>query len=508
MVEYTVTGNHGYNTPVEGTENWDVPLNENFERMDTDIEVRAPEEDLDQYIPKDGAKFFATDTGATFMGNGTQWLRVPSTGQLPQVEALRSADVNNDQYVVNHPGSTLRERLRNALSALPGGQGTVYVTARGDGQPWDWGDDLVIDPLDYQGVEIKVGHSVRIEYAGTGVPLTFDSHGVHQSDRHQIRLIGGEWVATGDADGWVRLRDIILAEIHPHQVNFARSSNADCFGISVENHDLYSEANRLCGDIRAPVGIQFIPASETGGSGTDSFHDTVIDHAHINADNVGIRLAGVFQMCELRKVALFGTSSGADLMVLDAPRMDGTVISATKWESPPNPGDITAVVTESNYDGWYGPTIIGGYLGYGVTEDHRDDGAKKATVMRVIASEQGLAVEDLHSGSRSHFDKRGNLSVDGSVTADGVAFNDSFNVSIEKQDKGPINLVNQETNVMKLFSDRVRFGVPTQYDPIDVTELGGANRGMMAYHDGSGGPEGPAFYDGSSWVSLVDGDSL
>lgn len=503
-----MTDNHRYNTPTEGTQNWDVPLNENFERMDVDVEVRAPETDRDQYEPKDGAKFFATDTGATFVGNGSEWMRVDSTGQAPRVRTLKSADINCDQYVLNHSGTTLSERLKSALSALPGGQGTVYVTAREDGQSWTWGEDLVVDPTDYRGVEIVVGHSVRIEYNGTGVPLTFDSHGQHQGDRHQVRLIGGEWVATGDATGWLRLRDIILAEIHPHQVHFAQSSKADCFGISVENHDLYSEANRLCGDIRAPVGIQFVPSSETGGSGTDSFHDTVIDHAHINADNVGIRLAGVFQMCELRKVALFGTSSGADLMVLDAPRMDGTVITATKWESPPNPGDVTAVVTGPNYDGWYGPTVIGGYLGYGVTENHRDDGAKKPTVMRVVASEQGLAVEDLHTGASTHFDTRGNLSVDGTVVAGDVAFEDSYNASIEKRDEGPLNLINQDTAVAKLYSDRLELGAPTRYEPVDVTALGSADRGTVAYHDGSSGPEGPAFYDGGSWVSLVDGSSL
>lgn len=503
-----MTDNHGYNTPSEGTPNWDAPLNTNFERMDVDIEVRAPEDDRDRYQPKDGAKFFATDTGSVYVGNGSEWLSIDSTGKLPQVQAINSPDINCDQYVLNHPGETLSERLQSALDALPGGQGTVYVTARADGEPWEWGGDLVVDPTNYRGVEIVVGHSVRIEYDGTGVPLTFDSHGQHQGDRHQIRLVGGEWVATGDATGWLRLRDIILSEIHPQQVHFARSSKADCFGISVENHDLYSEANRLCGDIRAPVGIRFVPASETGGSGTDSFHDTVIDHAHINADTVGIRLAGVFQMCELRKVALFGTSNGADLMVLDAARMDGTVITATKWESPANAGDITAVVTGPNYDGWYGPTVVGGYLGYGVTQNHRDDGAKKATVMRVVASEQGLSVEDLHSGSSTHFDKRGNLSVDGTVTADGVAFEDSYNASIEKRNDGPLNLVNQDTAVAKLYSERMEFGVPTQYEPVDVTRLGSANRGMVAYHDGSGGPEGPAFYDGSSWVSLVDGTRL
>lgn len=34
-------------------------------------------------------------------------------------------------------------------------------------------------------------------------------------------------------------------------------------------------------------------------------------------------------------------------------------------------------------------------------------------------------------------------------------------------------------------------------------------RGEQAYHNGSaGGPEGPAYHDGSGWTSLVDGSTI
>ena len=73
MTEY-----HNYNTPTEGTTNWHEPLNENFEQIDNDIEVRDTESNRSQYPARTGAKFLSTDTGRRFVGADSQWERVPS----------------------------------------------------------------------------------------------------------------------------------------------------------------------------------------------------------------------------------------------------------------------------------------------------------------------------------------------------------------------------------------------------------------------------------------------
>jgi hypothetical protein len=450
--------NHDYMEPEPGTVDWHVPLNQNFEQLDVDVEIRDTEANLSDHLPKQGAKFFAVDTENVFLADGTDWHPVDSEGRNP-----RFRSVNGDQFVSKHPGGTLSERLKSALDSLDGGQGTVYVTPRSDGEPWQWGDPLTLDPLAYNGIEIIVGHSVEIEYGGDGTMLTFDSNGVHQGDTNQIRLVGGRWVATDDAEGWLRLKDIILGQFSPQQVDFSASSNDDCFGVSVENHDLYSEANRIEGDYSCPVGIQYVPASETGGSGTDSFHDNVIDQAHINASNVGVHLAGIFQYCDLRKVALFGTERGTDLMVLDAPRMDGTVMTATKWESPPNPGGVTGIVTGPAYDGWYGPTIVGGWMGWGVSTDHRNDGAKNPTVVQLWTYGGAMRVRSIDSGEELTLGSGGDLTAEGTITAGG----------------------------------------PIRHEPLDTSTVSSPKRGMTCYHDGSGSlSEGPVYYDGESWKPL------
>ena len=65
--------NHRYNRPSEGALDWHIPLNENFERLDRDVEIRDTENNRDEYDPEDGAKFLATDSGATYVGDGDSW---------------------------------------------------------------------------------------------------------------------------------------------------------------------------------------------------------------------------------------------------------------------------------------------------------------------------------------------------------------------------------------------------------------------------------------------------
>jgi hypothetical protein len=65
--------NNRYNTPDEGTLDWHIPLNENFSQLDSDVELRDTESNRGSYSPEIGAKFFATDSGATYVGDGSNW---------------------------------------------------------------------------------------------------------------------------------------------------------------------------------------------------------------------------------------------------------------------------------------------------------------------------------------------------------------------------------------------------------------------------------------------------
>lgn len=47
------------------------------------------------------------------------------------------------------------------------------------------------------------------------------------------------------------------------------------------------------------------------------------------------------------------------------------------------------------------------------------------------------------------------------------------------------------------------------FEPIDVRAISGPAEGDVAYHNGSGtNTAGPAHYNGSSWISTVDGSTI
>lgn len=149
-----------YNVPDPGTTDWHLPLNENWERLANDVEVRAPEADLEEWPPNAGAGFFATDTETLYIGDGEQWTEVESSGRRPQFEAI-SGDVTNDVDLANIAGENLSIDANGNLNATAiggssGGYGTV-VSSIAQAQevvdnsqdPGDWsentrGGDLIV----------------------------------------------------------------------------------------------------------------------------------------------------------------------------------------------------------------------------------------------------------------------------------------------------------------------------------------------------------------------------
>lgn len=110
-----MTDNHDYDAPEKGATDWHLPLNSNFEQLDTDVEIRDSEGELNSYQPKAGAKFFATDTGNIYLGDGSKWTRAPTGTRL-------------DGDVVNRT---------EPIDSLPG---NIYVT-----------NDSTVDPTENDG---------------------------------------------------------------------------------------------------------------------------------------------------------------------------------------------------------------------------------------------------------------------------------------------------------------------------------------------------------------------
>ncbi|MEF8824924.1 MAG: hypothetical protein V5A27_01035 [Halapricum sp.] len=124
-----MTDNHGYSTPNEGSSDWHMPLNDNFRRIDTDVEVRDIESNLSEYQPNTGAKFLATDSGSIYIGDGRQWQQLGSvtSGQ----EMFRWGTPKHLQDVLDAAGRNsgpLDDGAVETVACVPGAKYTEPIT--------------------------------------------------------------------------------------------------------------------------------------------------------------------------------------------------------------------------------------------------------------------------------------------------------------------------------------------------------------------------------------------
>jgi hypothetical protein len=103
-----MTDYHSYSQPQEGTADWHVPLNENFDRIDADIEIRDAEENLGNYTAKQNAKFLATDTGRIYLSDGSQWI---DWGIIPEKKGGPDVIVAEDASEIQPAIDELSERV-------------------------------------------------------------------------------------------------------------------------------------------------------------------------------------------------------------------------------------------------------------------------------------------------------------------------------------------------------------------------------------------------------------
>jgi hypothetical protein len=93
-----------YNTPEQGTLDWHNPLNENFTKLDRDVEIRDARSNLENYDPNDGSKFLATDTGDVYLGDGSEWNQIGTVAPAETSTATGSGGEVSDGSVVAGTG--------------------------------------------------------------------------------------------------------------------------------------------------------------------------------------------------------------------------------------------------------------------------------------------------------------------------------------------------------------------------------------------------------------------
>jgi len=134
------TPNHEYNRPPRGTQDWGRLLNENFSRIDGDVEIRDTEANRDQYTPKPGAKYLATDTGQIYLGDGNNWKRRAS------INIVRDGFTRTADGTVIAPPGEVQEAINATATNSNFGQKPTQTISLISGRTYETSNTITLKP--------------------------------------------------------------------------------------------------------------------------------------------------------------------------------------------------------------------------------------------------------------------------------------------------------------------------------------------------------------------------
>jgi hypothetical protein len=284
----------------------------------------------------------------------------------PDYESVTTENVNRELNPAEFAGDDLAAKVSNALAALEGDQGRIRITPKPGGGSWGWSQTVTIDVLSYEGIQIDIDSNVGINDTTTGYALVVEegSGSGTAATGDLFELNGGKWfnqtaASGGDPSGWMKLKDIKGADIRPASVYGYQNGDGDSTAIRLENVDSFCEGNTIVPRVvRCDIGLDFVPASVTGGTGTDSFDGHYLRPTVSGTKNIGIRFRGLVQQCHIDSAKLFLDAQNTAAMVWDADFL-GTVFTAPKMEGS-SKTDEDGIEIGSNYDN--PPVIHGGEI--------------------------------------------------------------------------------------------------------------------------------------------------
>jgi hypothetical protein len=167
-----MTDNHNYNEPSKGTTDWHVPINSNWQDIDTDVEVRDTDANKSSYTPKAGAKFLATDTLKLYFGDGSSW------NEQADLSQIGTGGGGNNTYLINQERVDYGSGLSDYLIGFKYGEsGTQYrvisVECRVVGGPTpDTDISLTVGDFDGGGPTVSLDGNEQLTTADAALPIT------------------------------------------------------------------------------------------------------------------------------------------------------------------------------------------------------------------------------------------------------------------------------------------------------------------------------------------------
>ncbi|WP_136396801.1 hypothetical protein [Natrinema thermotolerans] len=442
-----------------------------------------------------GVRYWATDRQLGYRNTENGWDVNSGTGTasnpLPEqhVQSFSTEEQSTGYDIRLSKGGDLWSRISTALS---NGYSRIYVADPESGS-WTWPSSVTIDPTNYDGVEIAIADSATIDVSASGWILTVDSNADlgGQLAGQLFALHGGQWMISSNPTGFARFKDIYRPTFIPHYVEGVTNGNGDAVGVSLENHSYWCESWCIGGQWQdVDIGLDFKPASVTGGSGTDSFDDGETQRPVFNGVNaIGIRFRGGVRFGDLRNISVF-PNDGATAYQF-AGDMRGTVLSAPKTDGTNSTGATAYQVTT---DLTNPPVITGGLE----TTDNliQHDLALGIPRIRGRDASEGeggtVILEDI-GRSKMRLNRFGGIELSGQ---DGTKL-------VETDSNGAFKTVGPfATGSPQVFNDGVRI----DNNSTDLSTLS-PTRNDVRTSDGTNLTAGPAWFDGTMWHSLVDGST-
>jgi len=216
----TTTNNHDYEKPEAGTTDWHIPLNENFDRLDSDVVVVDVESNWSDYAPNDDQVFLADDTGTVFVGDGSQWVRL---GTLPSRRFYQGTSEPSDPQAGDVWYDLSSNQAPTASFTVSKSDLTVNVDASGSEDPegsissydWSFGNGTTA-------TGVTASHTYGSDGTYTITLTITDSAGATDSTSTSVSVSDETSTSTGTVDDFA---DGDIAEYGGDTGNWSAQSN-------------------------------------------------------------------------------------------------------------------------------------------------------------------------------------------------------------------------------------------------------------------------------------------
>jgi len=227
-----MTDNHNYKEPEPGQDDWHVPINENFDNLDKDVEIRDAEETKSEYSPKVGAKFFATDTENIYIGDGNKWHRLASSGKNPALSSVSADNINGEAWIDPADGIA-------GINAAVENNATIHL------KPGTYsGEKLIIDKNDVTIVGRGSNTTLKNTHGGNVIEFEDNDTGTG-ADATVLKRFGidgnksnqgtGNGIVTSDHVRGFRFEDLNIRDTPEDGIQLLGSYEGRLDGVEVEN---------------------------------------------------------------------------------------------------------------------------------------------------------------------------------------------------------------------------------------------------------------------------------